>query len=601
MKPVLTIFILLYFFFSLSSFVSPYPNQESYEIEVLGKKIPLNFDTKRGVLVIEGETLREFPAANLAQVLSFAANMNVVSRGNFQADPQIMGFNQEQIVVMINGMPMNNAQTGHHNFSLPLEMEDIERIEILRGGYSTLAGYSGTGGLINIITTGRKSVKLRRASFNGTNLSLNWNSEHAYVSGGRLSTDGYLEGTDGNKAFAQIGARFAVAKSHFDIWGGWLRNSFGAANFYAPFPSYEKLQRFLGGLNWHMPLSPGFSLVSKFTSQYTNDEFTLFRENPESYLNSHRTAQGSLEIGVRGAGRALSYYAGASAYLDSINSDGLRNGEAAAALGIHSRQLYAIFAEFTTEKDRVFMNVGGRFSFGTYEGFSGQMLVGYQINETLRASASIYRNFRIPTYTELFYSDIAHAANPDLNPETSLGGAFNLDHFWGGWEWGVKVFANRSRNLIDWGRSSVEDIWVSENIRMGRYYGLDLKLHRTSGSGACKFLYTWQKASFENDGDSQQLKYHFYFPEHSFSVILVRSFKHLALSTALKSETESSTKKTRVYVNARISRDIGRAKIYFEILNLFNHQIERIPGLPEAPRSYALGLRFDLGSARPSG
>ena len=92
--------------------------QEEHVIEVLGKKIPLSFDTKRGVLVIEGDTLRQLPAGSLSELLRFVANMNFISRSDFQSDPQIMGFNQEQIVVMVN------------------------RIEILRGGYSTLAGQS---------------------------------------------------------------------------------------------------------------------------------------------------------------------------------------------------------------------------------------------------------------------------------------------------------------------------------------------------------------------------------------------------------------------------------------------------------------------------
>jgi len=88
--------------------------QEEYEIEVLGKRIPFTYNTKRNVLIVKGEFLKNLPCLNLPQLLSFVANMNFVMRGNFQADPQMMGFNQEQVLVMVNDIPMNNAQTGHH-------------------------------------------------------------------------------------------------------------------------------------------------------------------------------------------------------------------------------------------------------------------------------------------------------------------------------------------------------------------------------------------------------------------------------------------------------------------------------------------------------
>ena len=170
---------LIFFFIILSSLLF---SQEKYEIEVHGEKIPFSFDIKRDVLIIEKDFLRQFPALNLAQLISFVANMNFVCRGIFQADPQIMGFNQEQVVVMVNGIPLNNSQTGHHNFSLPLDVEQIERIEVLRGGFTSMSGFSGTGGIINIITSNKNGFKITRSSFNTTKSSLNTSIFHQGLS-----------------------------------------------------------------------------------------------------------------------------------------------------------------------------------------------------------------------------------------------------------------------------------------------------------------------------------------------------------------------------------------------------------------------------------
>ena len=102
-------------FLLLGSFLAA---EEQHTIEVYGKKIPLLFDSKRDVMIIKGEYLKQFPSLTIAELLSFTANMNFVSRGYFQADPQAMGFNQEQVLVMINGI--------HH-----LRTQDFKTLSIL--------------------------------------------------------------------------------------------------------------------------------------------------------------------------------------------------------------------------------------------------------------------------------------------------------------------------------------------------------------------------------------------------------------------------------------------------------------------------------------
>ena len=567
--------------------------QEKHEIEVLGKKIPLAFDIKRGVLIIEGRYLQDFPAANLSQLLSYAANMNFFSRGYFQADPQIMGFNQEQIVVMINGAPINNAQTGHHNFALPLEIDQIERIEILRGGYSSLAGSSGTGGLINIITSGQNSLRIMRSSFDTARYSLNIGSKQAYISAGYTATDGYLPGTDGNKIFMQAGAEFSLAKNFFNIWGGWIGSNFGATNFYAPFPSHEKLQRLLGVINMNRELSRDSSLVLRFSSQYSHDEFSLFREDPDQYLNKHNTRQNTLDVGMRNAGRNFSSYLGISLHRDKIDSRGIRDGISTLALGYHSRSLYSVFGELSGEKQKVFMNSGLRLTFGAYTDFTAQGLLGIEMGENTKLSSSVYRTFRLPTYTELYYFDAAHLANPELQPENSLGSAVAFEQSWGDVEWGLKFFYNHSRHLIDWRWHPGEKAWISENIAAGNYYGLDAKFSYIIPAISCNMLYTWQNTILTSVS-SQPLKYHYYFPEHSLAFMLSKTFQVFVLSIALKMEVEESTHKARVFLNVRATKSWGKASLQLEALNLFNLQVEKIAGLPEAPRSYCAGLKYSF-------
>ncbi|MFQ5721381.1 MAG: TonB-dependent receptor plug domain-containing protein [Candidatus Aminicenantales bacterium] len=569
-------------------------SQEKYEIEVQGKKVPFSFDLKRDVLIIEKDFLKQFPSLNLAQLISFVANMNFICRGIFQADPQIMGFNQEQVVVMVNGIPFNNPQTGHHNFLLPFGVEQIERIEILRGGFTSLYGLSGTGGIINIITSSQNSFKISRSSFNTTSSSLNLGFKNFYISSGIVSTDGYMEGIDGKKYYLQGGLKFSMRKNYFEIWSGWILSKFGAYNFYAPYPSFEKLDRFLGLIRWNSQLSSNIIFTFKFSSQYSKDEFKLFRDNPDFYLNNHKTLQNSIEMGIKRLLKAGAYYFGISSYLDSINSNGIRKGEQAIALGDHNRTLYSFFGEISGERKNIFINSGVRLTVGTYSNFSSHFLLGYWFKKRLKISNSLYRSFRIPTYTELYYSDPAHLSTPGLKPETSWGYSFSIDYKMKNTEGGVRFFINQSENLIDWKKNQEQSIWVSENLKRGEYYGLDLSFSYKSKQTKLKILYTFQKARFKDNPLIKSLKYHYYFPDSSLSLMLYEDFKLFSVYGALKVESEEYTGKNRFYLNLKASKRIRKINLFAEVLNLFNNRVEKIPGLPESPRSYSAGLNFSF-------
>lgn len=504
----------------------------------------------------------------------------------------MVGFNQEQVVVMVNGIPFNNSQTGHHNFLLPLGVDQIERIEILRGGFTSCHALSGTGGIINIITSSQNSFKISRSSFNTTSSSLNLSFKNFYITSGTVSTDGYMEGIDGKKYSLQGGIKLAIHKNFLEIWGGWVLSKFRANNFYGPFPSFEELSRFLSNVSWNSPLSSDLILTFKLSSQYSKDVFKLFRDNPDFYLNNHRTRQHSIEMGVKRVLKEGGFYLGISSYLDSINSNGIRREEQAIALGNHNRTLHSFFGEISGEKKSFFINSGIRLTVGTYRHFSAHFLLGYWIKNKIKMSGSFYRGFRIPTYTELYYSDPVHLATPGLKPETSHGYSFSLDYKIENIKGGVMFFINQSDNPIDWKKDLEQNIWISENLKQGKYYGLDLSFSYKSNKTQLKILYTFQKAEFEENPLLKSLKYRYYFPESSLSLLCIRDFIIFSLRSALKIEREKYTGKNKFYLNMKANKKIGKASLFFEILNVFNNRVEKIPGLPESPRSYSIGLHL---------
>ena len=71
---------------------------------------------------------------------------------NVQTDVSIRGASFGQTLVLLNGMRMNDVQSGHHNMDLPVPIDAIERIEVLKGSGSTLYGSDAIGGVINVIS-----------------------------------------------------------------------------------------------------------------------------------------------------------------------------------------------------------------------------------------------------------------------------------------------------------------------------------------------------------------------------------------------------------------------------------------------------------------
>jgi len=95
--------------------------------------------------------------------------MDVTQRGyhGMQGDISARGASFEQVLIMIDGVKLNDSQTGHHNLDLPVNLVDIERIEIMQGHGSSLYGPGAFGGVINIITKDAKKCPLKLSASAG--------------------------------------------------------------------------------------------------------------------------------------------------------------------------------------------------------------------------------------------------------------------------------------------------------------------------------------------------------------------------------------------------------------------------------------------------
>jgi outer membrane receptor protein involved in Fe transport len=111
-------------------------------------------ETGRNIIVIRQEEIRMLPANSLDEILKFIPGIEVQQRGpqGAQSDIVIRGGTFQQVLVVIDGIRINDPLTGHFNSYIPIHPNDIDRIEVLKGASSAVFGADAVGGVINIIT-----------------------------------------------------------------------------------------------------------------------------------------------------------------------------------------------------------------------------------------------------------------------------------------------------------------------------------------------------------------------------------------------------------------------------------------------------------------
>ena len=106
------------------------------EVEIQSDRVPMLYsETSRVVEVITREQIQQMPTQTIDDILKYALNVDVRQRGDFnvQSDISIRGGSNEETLILLNGVKINDPQTGHYNINIPIDINDIERIEILEG------------------------------------------------------------------------------------------------------------------------------------------------------------------------------------------------------------------------------------------------------------------------------------------------------------------------------------------------------------------------------------------------------------------------------------------------------------------------------------
>jgi outer membrane cobalamin receptor len=533
----------------------------------------------------------------LSDVFSLDSSVSVNSRGanGIQADFSIRGGSFGQTLLLLNGIRLNDVQSAHYNSDFPVPLDAIDHIEVLRGSGSMLYGSDAVSGVINIITrptTRGDPIEAHVRSGVG-NFGTNEESGFVAFNAGPLSQKFSVErelstGFADDREYRNLAmASDSSLKSSVGltrIFLGIDDRPFGADQFYGNFNSWERTKTWAADLS--QDLGPR-TLVTIGYRRHT-DLFELLRDDPGFYTNRHEDY--SWDLAARRhdpISNSAQVYYGLEGLDDHVNSNNL---------GVHTRRQGAVYGAFDIRSiGRASLSIGAREEFYGSGGyfFAPNINGGYWLSSKVKLRASVGRAFRLPSYTDLYYSDPANLGNPNLKPEKAWNYEGGLDwHPRDRWRVSLSAFDRHERDDIDYIRANSSAVWQAMNFDKLNFVGweatVSLSLPRAQSVSA---EYTGlHGASSALDGF--QSKYVFNYPTHEAVIAWQRISSRGWLARARMGVTDQYQRKTYTLVDASVAWTRSRFHPYARVTNLANTSYLAVYGVPMPGRAALIGMEL---------
>lgn len=463
------------------------PDQELEEVVVTASKaeLPLSRASKMVTLITKTEIERS-PAQSVQELLNSVAGVDVLQRGpnGVQADISLRGGSFDQVAILLNGINLTNPQTGHYSFDIPINLSDIERIEIVHGPASLVYGASAFAGGINIITKKDAESNAYVKLEGGMHNSFNTEARGAYKTASTLhqfsvgykQSDGYMANSDYNMLNLLWQSRFDIEKNTLDVQMGFNNKEYGANTFYSP--SYPN--QFDDTESMFISIKGETNGKLKFIPQLYwnrhNDTFQLIREGtpnvPDWYTNHnyHQTDVFGTNLTFQYASKL-----GITSFGGEFRNEGIMSNVLGTPLDepignftkSDNRTAINYFAEQNFLFQNMTLSVGGLLNYNTAipnkYAFYPAINSSYRLTDKVSLYASWNKATRMPTFTDLYYTTATHIGNSDLKSEQSeaLEAGVKLSNR--AVRVNISAFYMKGRNLIDWVKPSEEALWESRN------------------------------------------------------------------------------------------------------------------------------------------
>jgi vitamin B12 transporter len=474
----------------------------------------------RTVQVLDQRTLQRTASPELSEVLRTNTLVDVRQRGPFdvQTDIGLRGGTFDQALVLLDGIPLSDPQTGHHAMNLPVDVNALQRVEVLHGGASRTYGAGAFSGAVNLITRDpigqRGSLRVEGGSYGSYRIGVAQEVGGAHgglrVNAGYSHSDGYIPNSDFDQANLHLSGVRSMKRITLRGQLGAAHKRFGAQNFYSSrFPDQQEIIGMLIGAVEVRNASSPWPWTLRAYHRHHDDRFQLFRESDGYYRysegffirseadtarfgpsffytfhNRHRTNVSGAEATVKRAWKGGTTAAGVHARDERIQSNVLGEllpgprtvGNAREPFTrADERQNLAVHLDHRVERGRLGVDAGVLLNINS--AFTPEWIPGADIHFRWNARHHTYANasraFRLPTWTDLYYNRGGAQGSLSLRPEHAdqleLGHRMSFPR----WSATLALWRRAGRELIDWVQLPGESTVRASNLTQVDLNGME--------------------------------------------------------------------------------------------------------------------------------
>jgi iron complex outermembrane receptor protein len=597
--------------------------------------------TGRNIVIIKGEEFSRLPVHSIDDLLRYLPGVEVQMRGPMgaQSDIVLRAGTFQQVLVIIDGVRVNDANTGHFSSYIPIAPAEIDHIEILKGASSAIYGSEAVGGVIHIISKTFAARQQPARKYNvqadlmggeyelaNANIGGYYQKNKTALSGGWLSnnTEGQLQ--RGTRGFVYANTA-SLSVSHFfnEKWQLSLRTSydnrrFSAQNFYTTFGSdtakekvnslWSQARLSYTGKNHRIKTDIGWKAIE--------DEYSFNRPSiPNNNKSQLMQATISDEWKI---GECLVLVNGVQVINKRIRSNDRGNHDLlqAAAFFVWNQSIH----DFT-------INPALRIDWNERSGAElvPQMNLSWRRNAfQLRASAG--KTIRDADFTERFNNynktlvTSGRVGNPELEAERSFSYEGGADYFAGkNFKVAATFFQRLHKRLIDYVPTAYADMPRKDNLSPAGTYALARNIAKVNTTGGELDL-QFQK-SFGRNGTiyagagmiwlhsrSSDTIPSFYVSSHAtFLNNFFAEYTHRLFFISVNGIYKTRDKQAAQAIHAELSSDYfllnarigpslcnGRVKTFIQINNLFNVSYSDLLGSAMPGRWFLAGINCALSN-----
>ncbi|CAJ50677.1 TonB-dependent vitamin B12 receptor, partial [Bordetella avium 197N] len=503
------------------------------------------------VSVIKRAAIERAGQSSVAELLQRQPGVEINHTGGPQTATSVFlrGANANQTLLLIDGRRMNTATLGSGNFQ-GMPLDNIERIEILRGAASSLYGADAIGGVINIITrqgggdrplniradvgygthdTSRSSIGLdgaadgwRYALNAGYGRSRGYNATAKTV-GGQYNKgyNGDRDGYEQNDVSGSLGYAWKPGQEiAFDFYHSKMKGQYDGG-FDKPFNEYN--DRLYQTINlytlsssnqltdwWRSTVRLSQSTDTQRNQQapgtwgFPEDGETRFRTRQEQY-----TWQNTFDLAAN-----QTVTLGYEHLKQRVSGDLFESiwpaPDRIIDYGVDSRITNSFFGEYRTRIDRHHVQVNLRSDHNTLYGnkVTGGAEYGFDITQQLRAGIGANTGFRAPTFNDLYWgNDGGTVGNPNLKPESSRNIELSLHYVDDSTTAGIVAYRSHVKDLIVWAdRNDGSYLWSPENVGRAELRGITLTGSQRLGQTTLRASADFQDPHDRDNGNTLALR-----------------------------------------------------------------------------------------------